>query len=464
MASTSSVCPRCQANLSANNREAPSASCPDCGEPLAAPVTPPRRRLRSALLVISLLGLIGGACFQGYRTILPEIQLAAANEQARKLVEAGPAVPPKPQTTEEIARELEDWIVRSRLVLTGPASREEGRPVAYLARPTGGGLKSELAESTNQGILAREIVRQAVLIAARDELGMVTRDELIGDEPTTGQGTASAEVSWLFPTESKGWVRIDRDTGQREVLLPRCDLLDKDYRVRLRRLAVLAEALSRNEFPRTLRRLGVEGKPHQIRTDDEARLPGLVAERLERLSFVDLFAAVRDLHAAIAEDGESPVRLGALVRAYGLLGVVSEFQWTPAHKVYKARAWLYAQRLVARDPKSPWGFWHRAYAETLAGQQTHALDDLARADALLKKATEDSAPATAAPQTAPPWVAVIDAACHYDLDKLKTIDGPGSRLATLLRMAALEYPAHWQVALTAAHDVLAPRSRVFSSS
>jgi hypothetical protein len=37
------------------------------------------------------------------------------------------------------------------------------------------------ASHTDQGILTREILRQALLIAAREELGLVTRDAWLGD-------------------------------------------------------------------------------------------------------------------------------------------------------------------------------------------------------------------------------------------------------------------------------------------
>src|SRR5262249_61570361 len=36
-------------------------------------------------------------------------------------------------------------------------------------------------DSVEQGYLARELVRQSILIAARDELGLPTRDRVLGD-------------------------------------------------------------------------------------------------------------------------------------------------------------------------------------------------------------------------------------------------------------------------------------------
>ena len=51
-------------------------------------------------------------------------------------------------------------------------------------------------------------------------------------------------------------------------------------------------------------------RSNTVRADGE--LPGLVEERLVNLDYTDPFAAVRDLHAAIRADGESPARLGVL--------------------------------------------------------------------------------------------------------------------------------------------------------
>ena len=60
-------------------------------------------------------------------------------------------------------------------------------------------------------------------------------------------------------------------------------------------------------------------------------------------------------------DGES-IAPGRLVRGYALLGVLSEFHRHPAHKAFKGRALLYAQRLSRRPDRpgvsgtglSPW--------------------------------------------------------------------------------------------------------------
>ena len=88
-----------------------------------------------------------------------------------------------------------------------------------------------------------------------------------------------------------------------------------------------AEELSRTEFPALLKRLGAGGTPNVARAD--GGVPADVERRLETLSMVEVFGAVRALHEAIRRDGESPARLAALARAYAQLGVLTDFLWHP---------------------------------------------------------------------------------------------------------------------------------------
>jgi tetratricopeptide (TPR) repeat protein len=168
-------------------------------------------------------------------------------------------------------------------------------------------------------------------------------------------------------------------------------------------------------------------------------------ERLETLGFVAHLTAIRDLHHAIRTGGESPARLGALARGYAQLGVLSEFHWSPAHKAFKARALLYAERLVARDPASAWGLWHRAFVASLVGLPADARADLARAKELSASAKEN---------VAPTWVPLLEAYVSYAPDRLKGVGRPHRRLAALLRMMAVEFPTWTNLLLTSAREVV----------
>ena len=271
---------------------------------------------------------------------------------------------------------------RTRIVVIRGGKDGSPQPIVALANPMCTQDPDRL-QDTFQGILARELIRQAILIAARDELGMATRDEVLGDVIAADAiANSNVELATVFHTaEGKpSPAVILQAEGANSRTLFRRDLGDKNLPVRdLSSPVEIAEILSRTDFPAVLKQLGIEGKPNRIQPD--AGLPAGVEDRLSHLGFIDLFAAVRDIHEAIRTSGESPARVGGLVRGYTLLGAVTEHLWHPAHKVLKARALLYAQRLIARDPKSSYALWHRAFAEALIGLHKAAQADFAEARA-----------------------------------------------------------------------------------
>ncbi len=122
-----------------------------------------------------------------------------------------------------------------------------------------------------------------------------------------------------------------------------------------------------------------------------------------------------------------------LVRGYANLAVLTEFCPHPAHKVFEARALLYAQRQVAREPDSVRARRHRAYALAAAGLPAAALADLAAGE------KEAKPPAKEETKT-PGWVKIIDAYCRYDVEKLASFkDDPAlTPLAGLCCYLALE--------------------------
>jgi tetratricopeptide (TPR) repeat protein len=370
------------------------------------------------------------------------LDVRAEGELAHRAASTAGGGAPIPSTPAQDA--LDGAAIRSRLVVLPGRKAADARPVVALGSPIGTNDCTTLV-GLEQGILARELIRQSILIAARDELRLATRDEVLGDSPPAGQEGAAVEVVTLFRAGTINQALVRRCTGEHVELLLKLDLVAPESRVdELGNLVAVAETLSRTEFPGVLKQLGLEGKPNAI--SPESDLPGLVEDRLSHLGFTEPFTVVRDLHEAIRNDGESPERLGALVRGYAQLGVLTEFHWHPAHKAFKARALLYAQRLVTRDPKAPWGLWHRAYAEALVGMHRNALADLAEAKELAEVKDDPSSPA---------WVDLIDACVRYDLGRLRIKDGPYANLAALLRLMAVEFPTRSSLALRAAEDVLA---------
>jgi tetratricopeptide (TPR) repeat protein len=393
---------------------------------------------RSALIAAVVLLVIGFAGVKIYR----DVRDPALKTQIQLATPVGAVISP-PRTASLEGRDASGF--HSPLVVLEVEKAEGHRPVLALGDPI---ILAEVRFQPyyRRGLLARELIRQAVLIAARDELGLATRDAVLGDAVPAPKEDSLIELVSLFTDgpDTPNRALINRVEGTKVETLLRRDLPSPYVSSGgLAKLVEAAEILSRTEFPGTLKRLGLGGRPHASRAD--ARVPGAVEDRLGRLGYTGPFAAIRALHAAIATDGESPERIGALVRGYALLGILSEFHWHPAHKAFKARAFLYAQRLVAREPNASWGLWHRAYAEALVGLHRDALADLAEA--------RSRAGAQGDPEP-PAWVDLIDALARCDAERLQVEGGPHAPLAALLRLTALEYPVRSRSALQAARAVL----------
>jgi len=292
-------------------------------------------------------------------------------------------------------------------------------------------------------ILSREVVRQAFLIAARDELGLLTRDRTLREEidaenkneqrPWTIRSTITDDVS----------IRVDifrPDAGEEpswttDVTLP------QDWKFEL--TIAKAEELSRNEFVDVLKQAGITGTPRA--GGKKTRIPGRVSALLAQMNFVAQYSAIRQLHAKIRKSGESPALLAGLARGYANLGSLTEHYWSPAHNAFKARALLYAERLVHRDPESAWSTRQRAYVRTLIGRHATALDDLNRAELLDKEQKGRSKRGRK-----PPGTDAIKAFCSYERDllvKLAAKKGPEQGPARYLRMLSSETtrPSTWKV-------------------
>jgi tetratricopeptide (TPR) repeat protein len=342
---------------------------------------------------------------------------------------------------------VEPAAIHTRLVAIQPEKQGGARPVVALANPTGTDDPARLQDTVG-GILARELFRQALLIAARDELGLATRDELLGDAtPAEAGGHPRAELVTVLRSGDANASRVllRRTDGPRAETLLAQDLPGMKLPFgELPQLVEAAEVLSRTGFPSALRKLGLDGRPNAVH--DDAGLPAGVEERLWRLGYTEPFAAVRALHEAIRTGGESPARLAGLVRGYIMLGLLTEHHWHPAHKAFKARALLYAQRMVVREPQGHIGLWHRAFAESLLGLHKDALADIAEARRRAR-AVGDLFP--------PAWADLIEACARYDLVRMNVPDGPMAPLSALLRLLALEPTVLADLGLLAGKEVQA---------
>ena len=395
-----------------------------------------RRRVRPAWVAGLALAGLAAAGLYGVTQVPPEL-LAQVVPPARP-----PEPAPAPANPAEITGPVDDPSRHSRLRIV-PGAGGAG-PVVVLERP--GKIHSLRDVTTGQhdpqghvppflGLLTREVCRQAALMAAREGFAAATRDGTLGEAMAGGDaGGPALEV--VGPVEDGAFaaIRLDRVGGAKPVPVLSLGLVKlrpgEHDRIDLVGLVEGAEAASRAELPAALGKEGLA--PSAPKVDPKAVVPEGVEAQLGRMAFVDQFAAVRALHAAIRADGESPARLGALARGYANLGLLTEHQWDAMHKAFQARALLYAQRMLAASPKSPAdALRHRAYALTLAGLHKAALADLEAASAA-------PAEAEAEVQKVPAWADLLDAMCRYDTRRLVARAGRDDQLAALLAAVSLE--------------------------
>lgn len=334
----------------------------------------------------------------------------------------------------------------------------EGSPPAtqVLALP----IREEFSQPNIYGdMLLREIGRQALLIAGREGLGLATRDRAIRERMPPGQSESAAPVQFVSVLTTDDPAANQPPTFAKvSVLGPPGDapnvLWEKSYelgpREFLERYVGECEKLSRGEFIAALQRAGFRGTPNSVAP--EAGVPDPIAFELNELAIVPQFSGVRALHALIRREGESLARIGELSRGYANLGWLTEGAMSPAHKAFKARALLYAERAVASALQSPLGFWHRAYVRGIVGMHDAALKDIETAEALFQMLPENPEKKKLRPE----WVDSLVAYCRFDVGRLQTLAARrGSRpLGRLLLLQSLDNSSRTDEIVRTAEKVL----------
>jgi tetratricopeptide (TPR) repeat protein len=285
-----------------------------------------------------------------------------------------------------------------------------------------------------RGLLIREQVRQAILIAARDEMGLATRDAALREIDPADPDAIGVHLDVSFPKSSIDvqLLRGGKAVWSGRMVRPNKSTLHVN-------LTEACEPWSRRQFVEALTAAGFKPAPRPAAKAGDTPPDGVDA-LLAQMSFVAQVDAARRVHESIRSGGESPAKLAALVRAYGNLAALTERQWYAADRVFKARALLYAQRLVAGDVPTAHALWHRAYARAMAGLYGPAADDLAAAAKVADPARDGGPP--------PAWVPLLDMFCRYDVAGLKAAaakDPAVAPLATFLAMLDLTGAAHGEI-------------------
>ncbi len=249
--------------------------------------------------------------------------------------------------------------------------------------------------------------------------------------------------SWLNPNGKYRITNIDR---LRQVNIELVHPLKTEYPFRwssepfvlprefgMETLIEKSEALSRTEFVNALKSAGYTGKaPERM---EETAVPDKTLQRLKEWNFISQYTVIQDMHAEIGKEGESPERIAVLALAYANLGSLTENLWSPAHKVFKARALLYAERLTVRMDDSPWALAHRAYVRAFVGRHRSALTDITAMRSAISENSSHKRPL-------PEWIELIDAYCSYKPDVLdKAIENEDIKYLALYLRVLLADPA-----------------------
>jgi tetratricopeptide (TPR) repeat protein len=270
-------------------------------------------------------------------------------------------------------------------------------------------------------LLERELIRQALLLAARDELGLATRDVLLREE-FPEKPDEQSPILELYCQASR--VKKDFDVEYRLGLGPQKQLIwrwvyntDINNPRSLTTLTEIAESLARHQLKDALTRSGFGGTVPPARETvpvlETVTVPGTTYDLLWSWNEISVIAGLRRIHAESREKGESPELLAALAIGYINLGTITEYYYSAGFKAYDARALLYAERLVRKTHESPWALWHRGYVRLQLGLHNFGAEDLAEA----RKKQGAAAPA----RPLPFWADIAEAFGQGELSRMVKI-------------------------------------------
>ena len=183
MSSGEMTCCYCQATFpTPPGKPGSSFKCPQCRKWLArAAAKPvPGAKRRSVLIGLGLatagvaVAALGYAGYRKFGTPLEEIKKSELPVQAAP---GGAGVKTGSATNSSSSPAT---LTRSRIAVYQPQNGAGARAIVALGMPFGARERAP-APNARAGILQRELIRQALLIAARDELGLLTRDDVVGE-------------------------------------------------------------------------------------------------------------------------------------------------------------------------------------------------------------------------------------------------------------------------------------------
>ncbi|BBO32634.1 tetratricopeptide repeat protein [Lacipirellula parvula] len=278
----------------------------------------------------------------------------------------------------------------------------------------------------------REVVRQGVLMALREELGLVTRDESLG-EPLAQRPPDAKNVDLQVDPLALNFHWDTTNVWHAELSgagAPADNPIwkhDGTFKFRNRTFYAVFAAQMAELSEQIADQMRAAGAKEARRELNPANVPlPEIETQLGEMNFVSQFAAVRAAHRAMADQGPSIPWLGVLVRGYANLAMLTQHTWTTQQDAFAARSIVYAERMLQLSERSREARLHQAYAYAVIGMHGHALDLLAEAD----KQTPRSGDAD------PAWAQLIGPFAKFqlvELEQLAADDDELAELAALLR-------------------------------
>lgn len=239
--------------------------------------------------------------------------------------------------------------------------------------------------------LFREIVRQNVLIIAREDLGLITRDETLAERFPERDSNGNRPTICNLDLAYNKIGDFNASLIEQEISRS-APLWKHEAKVNFDILRIYPNLIdqvleSADQIAMGLSRVGASSLSKEFNPTNTP--PASIKKLLLEMNFVSQYGAIKSAHQAISDQGASLEWWGVLVRGYSHLSLLTEHTWCSQSDVFAARALLYAEKMVRHESASELTSWHQAYASAMVGLHAIALE---QAEAIIKSDEKKSIP------------------------------------------------------------------------
>ena len=297
--------------------------------------------------------------------------------------------------------------------------------------------------------LMRELVRQAFVIAAQEELGAIVRDGSLYETLPTADNVKHLAVLERASLKNTWQIKLF-EIGDPTTRSPAQGLWTDEpvweqsfryWAAGSRMYAPLTtrfEQAARNEFVDALRAAGIEPQQNDLQTPAIPDAEQLQAwdQGLLAVDAATQFGVLRDIHRSMRQSGESAAHLERLCRGYANLAVLTQHQWNSTYEVFGARSWIYGRRILQHSDDTDRARAHQAYAFALVGAHNHALNTI-------KSMEEQRLLQT--PDDADRWMLLIEPYLDCDRAAVKRIGADHASLEPLAKFLWFQLSAAYRI-------------------